>query len=534
MKKSGKSGKSRAVLRRPDKAAYEAADDATRWDGLGQDARTLFALAYDVACSAADGASVTVAPGFWFSLARQPHLSLELLQNLAATSGAMSGTISATPALRQCYQQLHATDGPTLRALQTILEQGPRFAVQDPRRLAEIMLCVAQTLRPPRSAAQQVICARKRKAAHLLLPTARARLLPVTETPAKSVSARLTLPKMPDLLPEVPVSIAPPANGRPLAKTELTAFTLAQLQQRPDEQGQCVTVAGLKLWHASHCGPVLAAKAENQDATWADSVGGNLVFALADGVSTSLGARLAAALAARAFVTRAAHSLNHTPHLAAAELLRAAAAYAQQQLEELLDQFRRAPHAPQFAALRGPVQPEVAVRLLANTLTRHKNWGPALATTLLGGVAVRQPQTASFQVHIAVSGDGAIEHFDAAQQSWRRELATDPALTALADALCPGPAGRAGLQALRLLPPVTLRPGDTLLLSSDGLARGHQETVSAILSQHNCWPDGSPQADFAWQVLARAAQTADRSESTTLFADNLSLLLLTATIAEGR
>ena len=131
-----------------------------------------------------------------------------------------------------------------------------------------------------------------------------------------------------------------------------------------------------------------------------------------------------------------------------------------------------------------------------------------------------------YQVHLVCVGDGLVEHRDN-QGSITAVLAMDNQETAISATICPGPFGQESLRqaALRTC---RLTSGDSLLISSDGLTRGHQQSVWMQLQGIGAFQD----TDFeqmAWQILDHACCVADdRIEEPRLFGDNLSLLLLTA------
>jgi len=177
----------------------------------------------------------------------------------------------------------------------------------------------------------------------------------------------------------------------------------ARIANTPAHEGQeCVSTDFLSsprvsLWHANHVGPGYAKKLENQDSTYAISEPSRLFFALADGVSTSYGAGFAAREAVRSLCQLLRERLGdaHSPDLPSdslcATLLEDAVRKVQQQLDRTLRELLAAPGAKAWQEVHGSsrLSPDVARRLCQNTLEpKNRAWGPVMATTLLGGIAV--------------------------------------------------------------------------------------------------------------------------------------------------
>lgn len=318
-----------------------------------------------------------------------------------------------------------------------------------------------------------------------------------------------------------PLSAPAPAPPVPLAQPAPTRVDPAR--NRQDERGVRLDTATLILLHASHQGPVAAGKSENQDATNAALVGTALVFALADGVSTSLGARYAACLAVERTCASLERRLPHSTD--ARQLLVDVAQEARTSLEDLLTQLLA---KPDVAALGTELPLESARRILQNTRSgASKHLAPALSTTLITGII--RPAASDGARHEAIVlriGDGVVEHVrDTGSVTPVFEM--DPAVTEIAAAIGPGPLSAASFDPEKMVRTIVLEPGDVLVVSSDGLVRGHEGTVWATIAP--LMEAASWSASSARRILERAAETADGAQAANrqsmLFDDNLSLIL---------
>jgi hypothetical protein len=323
-------------------------------------------------------------------------------------------------------------------------------------------------------------------------------------------------------LPTSPVAQPPPAAFTTSAVISAQSFDLSPYEERRDEQGDCLDIPRLTLWHASHRGPEHAQKLENQDATFVLPCGGGAVFAVADGVSTSTGARLAASVAVRSFCEHLYQ--QWTANTAPSTLLQEAAAASQRQLENLLEDFAAQVATERFRSLCGDLPLTTVQRLIENTLQPRKaNWPTVLSTTLIGGVIVPHPSQRMAQVYLLRLGDGIVEHRQ--PSGWSVCLGMNRDETQISSFLAPGPKGKACLQNLDITAPITLQPGDELLISSDGLMRGHYEPVWQQVVKGEL----PARDDLALLLLQQAADRADQlslSKNLELYGDNLSLILL--------
>jgi len=165
--------------------------------------------------------------------------------------------------------------------------------------------------------------------------------------------------------------------------------------RRKEEEGACLRLDGLVLWHASYIGPRSAEKSENQDATFAItslemSSPPYLVFALADGVTTSMGSRLAATSIVRRFCELVLQHMNKDEMVSASDLIEAARK-TQVSLDELTKTLLSEANSYVFDAVRGSgLQRSAAARVLENTLDPRVAAMPAaLMATLIGGIVQR-------------------------------------------------------------------------------------------------------------------------------------------------
>ena len=303
------------------------------------------------------------------------------------------------------------------------------------------------------------------------------------------------------------------------------------VSHRPDERGGYLSAGKVSLWMASHIGPNYADKLENQDAVCARPCGGGLVFALADGVTTSLGSRFAAALASFWFCREArAFCQVSAPE---PEMLIKAARLTQQSMDAMLERLLVDPVSADMGEIlrTSNFQRNTADAMLGNTKTAEMPFlEPALATTLIGGFILPAACTGEFSAAVICVGDGAVERIGQDGQV-EQIFATDPAVTEIGMAMGPGPLAREALQGNGIEPrPITLKAGDYLLVSSDGLARGHQESIWKKANElvgdirpqfrrcHSC------AAGDLLRDLAAAAEKSD--DSGHLFDDNVSLILV--------
>lgn len=306
-----------------------------------------------------------------------------------------------------------------------------------------------------------------------------------------------------------------------------------------EEEGACLSFPGLALWHASYVGPRSAKKSENQDATYAVAPPARsspaLVFALADGVSTSMGSRFAARSIVRHFCDSVIEHMKKDSTGMAGDLMEAARR-TQAHLDELAKTLLKESDSCVFEAVRGSdFQRTSATRVLENTLNPRLAAMPAaLNATLIGGVLQLNRETGVQQVELLRIGDGNVEHIDS-RGVVTLVLDTDREVSAIAEGLGPGPRSRAMFDQPDLLQvkTVALQPGECLIVSSDGLTRGHHQSVAskvAELLDEQFWQTARvEQADAALRVLRRACNAADEKDATqSLFSDNVSLIVIRA------
>jgi serine/threonine protein phosphatase PrpC len=314
--------------------------------------------------------------------------------------------------------------------------------------------------------------------------------------------------------------------------------------RRAEEEAACLRLQGVVLWHASSIGPRSAEKIENQDATFAMttpemSSPENLVFALADGVTSSLGSRLAATWIVRRFCELVLQEMRKGESVTGSDLVRVAQK-TQISLEELTKTLLHDVNSYGFEAMVGSeLTRKVANRVLENTLEPKVAAMPAaLNATLIGGIVQPNGSQGAFQVELLRIGDGTVEHIDA-HGKVASVLGTDPNVMAITEALGPGPQSRALFDhsgSALSTTTVMLGPGESLIVSSDGLARGHELPISQKLSEllgEQFWKEARPEEpDAALQILDRACSMADalfgQDARQSLFADNVSLIVIRA------
>jgi hypothetical protein len=168
--------------------------------------------------------------------------------------------------------------------------------------------------------------------------------------------------------------------------------------------------------------------------------------------------------------------------------------------------------------------------VLRNTQTAEKSFlQPALASTLIGGFLLGAEAQSGHVGAVICVGDGAVEIIQK-DGTVQQILSTDSAITAITASMGPGPLARNAMKSSEIMTrPIALAAKDRLLISSDGLARGHKLLVSQEInkfSSEGLWMQrDKPSAAF--DLLDDLAATADRlRDSNSLFEDNLSLILL--------
>lgn len=312
--------------------------------------------------------------------------------------------------------------------------------------------------------------------------------------------------------------------------------------RRQNEQGGSLRQEGLTLWHASYIGPQIADKSENQDATFAAAAAAqpskpSIVFALADGVSTSMGSRVAANSVVRRFCEFVIQQMKSNVAVSTSELIEAARR-TQDSLDELAASLLERKDGYIFDVVRGDsLQSKTAVRILDATLRPKASSIPAaLSATLIAGIAQPIPNEGSYAIDLLRVGDGSVEHISRDGEVCP-VFETNPEVIAIAQALGPGPRSHALFDSQAEMietNSVTLLAGESLVVSSDGLVRGHQQSVSGKVSElmgEEFWNTAQPkQADAALEILHKACSFADelfkKDSQQSLFADNVSLILI--------
>lgn len=428
------------------------------------------------ATRARDKRSVVMPGPFWLLARLDPPLS-RLEEVLEGSAGAAIPAWFARnfAAIRQ---------DPVHEALRYCLLHGPQSGVPQGRDLCRVMAAVAQTL----NCTNQTIVLRNR-------------------TIAERVGGAVPGPEW----------------------TDEDVFVAS----RPDERGGYVERRGIQLWMASHKGPAFADKAENQDAVCALPCGNGIAFAVADGVSTSLGSRFAAAITAHRFC-RELQVLSQAEEPMPAAALIEACRRTQSGLDDMLDKMlSETGGAVQQLFETSSLHPRAVEAVLNNTKTAEKpSLQPALATTLVGGLIQPSKQTGKWRCVMVRVGDGAVEiaHSDG---SIERRFSIDPETMAISASMGPGPRSRRCLeQADDFIDETVIESGDRLLVSSDGLARGHYDAVwckiyelTGDVFSYLKRRDGNSAACLL-RALAEAADF--RHEHSALFDDNLSLIVVTA------
>ncbi len=177
--------------------------------------------------------------------------------------------------------------------------------------------------------------------------------------------------------PPVPRPAAPPSPAPNGPGPDLAAYDI-----RIDEAGERVDAGNAAVWFAAAAGP--RATGEGLGASFAVPFPGGVVLAVADGAESSLGARLAAVVAVRAFCRSAAAQPSTSPESA----LRAAQGHLDVLLSALLS---AGDAAPALSRVRGGVPVANARRILAHTRQPDpalQRVPPALATSLVGAVVL--------------------------------------------------------------------------------------------------------------------------------------------------
>jgi hypothetical protein len=417
-----------------------------------------------------------------------------------------------------------------LNTLRAALDNGPAFGVTDVPDLVRLLALVAQTQNTTILRLQN----RNLDLANRYLPSA---LGCLQQSSPPQLAAGSASPS-PDALRAAisaygaaarPAPLPAPSPQPPLTPRRVPAKRFEQpYADRIDERGAYVASGPLHVWHASSRGPAYTRKPDNQDAVYATISSGTVIFAIADGVSTSTGARYGAAANAYFFCAMLRDCLKSSPDRGP-DLLLKAARNAHSALDSLLETLLAQWTEHDFAEVYADMGRDGAARILENTRSPKRDWPPALASTLIGGYLTPDGTAATGQ--ILRIGDGVVEKLSPSGHCVS-VLGMDSAVTEVSSFFGPGPAAAGSLSSARAVP-IALDPGEWLLVSSDGLTRGHANSVTHELSTL-LGPDFlrilEPREGAALTLLDRAADAADQAHASgvnsALFADNLSLLLV--------
>lgn len=313
--------------------------------------------------------------------------------------------------------------------------------------------------------------------------------LPSPRTPAPAV------PGAP-----APVRRSPPATVAPPEPLDVPAAQpepggpgpdLSAYEIRIDEAGERVDAGNTAVWYAAAEGP--NASGQGRAAAFAVPFPGGIAFAVAEGAEASLGARLASVVAVRVFCRAAA--LNPSAPAAAV-------ATAQHHLDMLLSALLSAGDtAESLARMRGDLPPANARRILKHTKQPEealRRVTPALATTLVGAVAVSLGTALS--VSVVRLGPGLVE----ARLSGRVTPLLGACRGGTVPLLGPGVRGAEDISRIDSAAPVSLSPGDALLLGAPALARGAASGWAALAALWPSFPDGLASGETARDLLRRA------------------------------
>lgn len=305
-----------------------------------------------------------------------------------------------------------------------------------------------------------------------------------------------------------PVAATPPSPSPGGPGPDLSAYGI-----RIDEAGERIQAGSATVWFAAAPGPHTTG--EGRAASFAVPFPGGVAFAVAEGAESSLGARLAAVVAVRAFC-RAAAANPAVPE--------AAVRMAQSHLDMLLSAILSAGDATDaFTRVRGNTPAATARRILRHTREPEealRRVMPALSTSLLGAVAALSGSTV--RVSAVRLGAGLVD----ARISGR----VTPILGIGSGETVPllGPGGRGADDARRAesTAPVSLSPGDALLLGVPALAKGATGAWDGLSTLWPPFPEGLSSGETARDLLRRAERWGEAEPPH--FAGPLGLALLLA------
>jgi serine/threonine protein phosphatase PrpC len=429
--------------------------------------------------------------------------------NLAAYS--TTAPAGCPPLLGAAWHTL--PDSVFMAALRFAVQHSATFQIDDGSQLCRVLAAVAQTLLTDDTALRANNLDLVSRYGSRALQRMRDRASEISAVPPQTVAR--TLPSTP--LPQPRSVVEPDAFGRQL------------YADRVDERGGYVNAAGIQVWYASFIGPKHAKMLENQDAAYACSSGqGRIIFATADGVTTSVGARFAAAECVTYFCDKVREELE-TGNLGLSVLITAAKA-TQDRIDGLFNYLVENWEKSDFSYVYRTWPRSSAAQFLANTRSRKRDWTPALSTTLIGGYL--SPYDDSFTGYAIRIGDGVMEKISNTQQV-KALFSMDSKETVVSSFLAPG--RQATLQTGMEAQEISLSAGEMLLLSSDGLTRGHDipayQQIVTLLGERFT-RDLKADGDGALSLLKRAADEADKihrlGHNSPLFDDNISFVLISA------
>jgi hypothetical protein len=382
---------------------------------------------------------------------------------------------------------------------------------------------VADVLRFVAYFQEEQVAAIRRAAPPTLLSVRRARGIPAGGAPAAPPPAAASAAPRASKAPEsgrrqppaatsapapvpAPAAAAAPAPAGP--GPDLSAYGI-----RIDEAGERVNAGSVTAWFASAAGP--RAAGEGRTASFAVAFAGGIAFAVAEGVESSLGARLASVVAVRAFC-RAAATNPSAPETAVRT--------AQHHLDMLLSALLSAGDGTEaLARVRGSLPPANARRILKHTREPEESLcrvTPALATSLVGAVAV----TAGSAVRVSVVrlGPGLVE----ARVSGRVTSLLGGPRGGAVPLLGPGARGAEDVDRTESVAPVSLSPGGALLLGTPALAKGAPSAWAGLSALWPPFPDGFTSGETARELLCRAERWGETEPPH--FAGSLGFALLLA------
>jgi len=411
---------------------------------------------------------------------------------------------------------------PFLQSLLFAIEKGRYFGVSSANEILSLMESVAQTFFTKDG--------RTRKRNHSL---ADGKLQRATQELKKRETAAEPQVPIPGELKAEPLK----SSAEPRPQLIPRSMPWPEVEDRRDEnEGGSLFLAERYVTWASHVGPEFAQKNENQDAAHVIANDNWITFALADGVGTSFGSRFAAAAIVHRFCRDLQEALADERDAYSA--LSLAAQSTHNMLDEILDHLLANRDAPEWAQVGGQskLQRDVVIRLAENTRTpKNRAWGPVLAATLIGG-AVKVERGGSLRATLMRIGDGVVEQ--TAVEEDTPLFAMNSEETEIECSMSPGPQSGHAIAKLQAKT-VVLGPADGLIVSSDGLTRGHSGSFVRVMLEEIMGRDGlrpSPETP-ALEVLKRAVaysqEKFNRDSTTQLFADNLSLIVFSSVAVKG-